>query len=192
MEPMHMEPNSLEKIDNFARRHLLLSSFLCLLILGTIFNFFINYVETAKSSFDWAIEEIIDFALSTIIPIIFWIIPSFIISLLLCYFLKKKSSQEAGLSFSQKFLPAFIPALGIILIFSTLIFLTTPRPYSYNLTYICLAIFTSCLYSTVISAFLGWLSKASKAGIIVQSFIVSLLMGIFYLFLHFLSRLSFS
>ena len=185
-----MKLNQLIKIGEFFERQLLLSSFLCLLILGTIFNFLLVYIETAKSSFDWAIDEIIDFALSAIITAIFWVIPSFIISLLLCYFLRKKSSHDAGLSFSKKFFSAFIPALGTILLFSTLIFLATPRHYSNNPTFIFLALFTSCLYSTVISAFFGWLSKASKAGIIVQSFIVSLLMGLFYMFLHFLSQIS--
>lgn len=188
-----MKSNRLEKIDNFARRHPLLSSFLCLYILSAILEFFLFYADTAKAStLGGGIENIILSARLSIFYNWLWIIPIFFISLLLCSFLKKKSSHDGSLSFSRKFFLAFIPALATILFFSIWIVQMIPRPYASNPMYLYpLAIFTSCFYSAVFSTFFGWQSKVSRVGIIVQAIIVSLLMGIFYVFFFALSYISF-
>jgi len=187
-----MQPIMLRKIDNFGRRHLLLSSFLFLLILGTILEFFGIYASTARSSsLDGGIENIIFSAKWSIFGIWVWVIPVFLFSLLLCSFLKKKGSHNARLSFSRKFVLGSIPALSIILLISVWIVEDTPRPFASNPMYLYpLAIFISCFYGAVFGAFFGWQSKVSRAGIIVQSISLNLLMGVYYIFLYALSQIS--
>lgn len=185
--------NILIRIDDFTNRRPLLSSFLCLLVLGTILEFFGIYTHTARSSsLDGGIENIIFSAKWSIFGIWVWVIPVSFISLLLCSFLKKKGSRDASLPFSKKFILAFIPAPATILLFSIWIVEDIPRPYSSNPMYLYpLAILTSCFYSAVFSAFLGWQSRVSRPVIIVQSIIVNLLMGSYHIFSHLLSQISF-
>ena len=187
-----MKSNRLRKIGGFSERHILLSSFLCLLISSIFLGFFSVYTGTAGSfSLKGGIENIIFSAKWSIFGIWLWIIPVFFISLLFCSFLKKKSSYDASLSFFQKFILAFIPALATILLFSILIVRDIPRPYASNPMYLySLSIFTSCLYSVLFASFFGWLSKLSRVGIIVRSSIVNLLMGSFLLFMHVLSKIG--
>ena len=140
-------------------------------------------------SLDGGVENII-YAATSAVPI-FWIIPIFFISLVLHSFLKYKSSQNAGFSFIRKFVFTCIPTLVIFLQFSiwiireTLVFYPNTPLHLYTL-----GIFTSCLYSVVFSIFIVWLSEASGTRLIVQSIIVSFLMGVLYLFFSALSNWS--
>ncbi len=188
-----MEPNRLEKIDNFTKRHLLLSSLLCLFILSLIlefYRFYMAYDISTPLEFK-GIAKVIFLAKNTVFNTGFCLIPIFIISLLLWSFLKKQSSPDATLSFSRKFIFSFIPALAIILLFSIWIVQDIPKPYAGNPMFLYpLAILTSCFYSAVFGAFFGWQSKVSRVEIIVQSVIVSFLMVIISLFLYGLSQIS--
>lgn len=188
-----MKSNRLEKIDNFINRYLLLSSFLCLLILATALEFFGIYTGTAESfSLDGGIENIIFSAKWSIYGIWIWIIPVLFISLILCSFLKKKGSHDDSLSFPRKFILAFMPALATILFFLIYIVEDIPRPYASNPVYLYpLAIFTSCFYSAVFGTFFGWQSGVSKTRIIVQSIIVNLLMGVYLIFGHIVDQIGF-
>ena len=188
-----MKSNRLQKIGDFTNRHPLLCSFLCLLVLGTILEFFGIYSGTAgSSSLDGGMENIILSAKWSIFGIWIWIIPVFFISLILHSFSKRKGSHDASLPFFRRFILAFIPALGIILLFSIGIVEDIPRPYSSNPMYLYpLAIFTSCFYGVVFGTFVGWQSKASRKGIILQSIIVNLLMGVYLIFGHVINQISF-
>ena len=178
------------RIDEFAKNHLLLSSYLCLLFISTFLEFFRIYAMTAGYySLDGGVENII-YAATGAVPV-FWVIPVFFISLFLYSFLKYKRSQNARSSLMQKFILTFFPTLAVLLLFSiwiiqeTLLFYPKTPLHLYPL-----GIFTSCLYSIVFSMFIVWLSEASGVRLIVQSTIVSLLMGFFYFFLSSLSRWS--
>lgn len=182
----------LEKIDNFANRHPLLSSFLCLLILATALEFFGIYTGTVNSTLYVGIENIIISAKWSIFGIWVWIIPVFFISLLLCSFLKKKGSHDDSLSFPRKFILAFIPTLATILFLLICIVEDIPRPYARNAVYLYpLAIFTSCFYSAVFGTFFGWQSRVSRTRIIVQSIIVNLLMGVYLIFGYVVDQIGF-
>jgi len=183
----------LEKIDNFINRRPLLSSFLCLLVLGIILEFFWIYTDTARSSsLDGGIENIIISAKWSIFGIWVWVIPVFFISLILRSFLKKKGSHDDSLSFSRKFIFAFIPTLATILFFLVCIVEDIPRPYGSNPMYLYpLAIFTSCFYSAVFGTFFGWQSRVSRTRIIVQSIIVNSLMGVYLIFGYLVNQIGF-
>jgi hypothetical protein len=178
-----MKSNRLRKIDNFANRHLLLSSFLCLIILGFIINFYWAF-DNRESSFTFVgVEEYISMIkLSIFLTFFFGSIPIFFISLLLYSFLKRKSSVYNNLSFYQKFIISFIPAFIIMLLFYLCIASSSYKPSDYYPG----AVFISSVYSVIFATFFGWFSNASKTRIIVQCFIVNLLMVFFNIIMCFL------
>lgn len=180
-----MKSNILKKIDEFTRRHLLLCSFLCLIILSVVLNFYMGYALPTSSLLPKVIERIIDLVVPSIIRTLFiGTIPIFVVSILLYHFLKKKTHTVPKLTYYKRFFLSFIPTLAIILFFSIRIaqyastsYANPPYPYQ-------LAILTSFVYSVIFAAFFSWLSKASKLGITVQCIITSILMGLFNKFIY--------
>ena len=181
-----MKSDTLRKIDDFAKRHLLLSSFLCLIILSLVFNFYISFVSsysviTTSSEF---IDSIDDILIASFFLNIYSTIPIFFISLLLYFFLKKKSSSGLDLMFNKKFFLSFIPTLAIMLFFLIRIaqdaILRYSKPtYLYNM-----AILVSFVCSAIFAIYFGWLSRASKLRIIVQCIIANLLIGLLNGFMY--------
>ena len=111
-----MKSNILKRIDDFAKRHLLLSSFVCLIILSILINFY--WAFDNRLLYHTGIEGFVDMVVSSILVTFFvGSIPIFFISLLLYSFLKKKSSVYTGLTFYQRFILSLIPAFVIILLF---------------------------------------------------------------------------
>ena len=182
-----MKSNRLKKIDDFTRRHLLLSSFLCLIILGFIINFYWAF-RRRESSFTFVgVEEYISMIKWSILGAIFLdSIPIFFISLLLYFFLKRKSSVDNNLSFYQKFIISFIPAFITILLFYFWIASFSCRPSDYYLG----AVFVSSVYSIIFATYFSWISNASKIRIVVQILIISLLMILLNIIEYFLHNLS--
>lgn len=171
-----MKSNSFMKIDYFARRHLLPSSFVCLIILSFIQIYYMRYALPISSLHKAKVGEIlVDLFMPTIWITLFHSIPIFAISILLSHFLKKKT-YIATLRYYKRFLLSFAPTLAIILF----LLIRVPNaltsysniPYPYHM-----AILTSFVYSAIFSAFFTWLSKASKERIIIQSIVISILVG---------------
>lgn len=173
-----MKLNIFMKIDSFARRHLLLGSFVCLLILSFILIYYMRYVLDYVAFSEVNIgERFVNLFVSTIwITLLFHSIATFAISILLSYFLKKNTYINS-LRYYKKYLLSFFPTLTIILF----VLITIPDtstsyrniPYPYHM-----AILTSFVYSAIFSAFFSWLNKASKGKIILQSIVISILMGL--------------
>ena len=186
-----MESITLKKIGNFVDRHLFLSTFSLLVILGTLLAFYITYTRTAHFyTMGGGIERIVFSAGLSILGIWLCMLLVFPISVILYSFLKKKPSHNSHLSFSRKFILSSIPAVSVIL----LILWTaqeTPRDYTKEALYVYpIAIFISCVYSVMFGAFFGWQSKAKKMGIILQSVAVNTLMVVYYAVIYFLSHFS--
>ena len=173
-----MKSNIFMKIDGFARRHLLLSSFVCLIILSFILVYYMSYI------LDYVFvghKATIGVRLVDVFPATMWStlffhsIPTFVISILLSHFLKK-NTYIAPLGYCKRCFLSFSSTLPIILF----VLIKTPDastfnnniPYPYHM-----AILISFVYSVIFSIFFAWLSKASKERIIIQSIIVSILMG---------------
>ena len=178
----------------FFESHPLLSSFLCLLILSTILEFYRYYVHSVgpvplKLE---SIEKVIYFVKSsTLGAAYFWSVPVLFISLILWSFLKKESSSEESPTFYSRFALSLVPAFTVTLFFSiSIIRHHKPIYYSRPDLLYPLAIITTCFYGAAFGAFFGWLSKGSKARIIIYSVIVNLLMGLFYYLLFLLSKIS--
>lgn len=171
-----MTSSRLKTIDDFARRHLLFSSFVCLIILGFIINFYWAFRGRESSYTFVSVAEYINMVKWSILGTFFWgSIPIFFISLLLYSFLKKKSSVYNNLSFYQKFILSFIPAFIIMFLFYLCITSSSYKPSDYYPG----AVFVSSVYSVIFATFFGWLSNASKIRMIVQCIIVNLLMVFF-------------
>lgn len=169
-----MKSNRLNKIDNFAKRHLLFSSFVCLMILGVIINFYWSFDRRESSYTFVGIEEYIHMVKWSILGTFLWdLIPIFLISLLLTSFLKKESLDNIHLPFYQKFILSFITVSPIIFLFFTGFF-----GYGFDFRYYPDGAFVFLpTYSVIFSLYFGWFSNASRIGIIIHCFVVTLLMG---------------
>jgi len=173
-----MKSNIFMKIDDFARRHLLLTSFACLILLSFILIYYVCYVLDYGPLHEVKIgKRLIDEFCPTIWTTLFFSpIPTFAIAILLSHFLKKKT-YIATPHYYKRFFLSFAPTLAIILFL--LIITLEPKtfynkiPYPYHM-----AILTSFVYSVIFSAFFAWLSKASKRQIMIQSSIIGILMGL--------------
>jgi hypothetical protein len=174
-----MKSNAAKKIDAFARHHLFLSSFVCLMILSVILNFYMGYALPISSLLPNVVERLINLIVPSIIGTFFFsTIPILVVSSILFYCLKKKAPVIPDLSYSKKFSLSFIPTLAIILFFLIRIaqyasssYANPPYPYHF-------AIITSFVYSVIFAAFFGWLTDTTKLKIIVQCIIISILMAL--------------
>ncbi len=173
-----MNSNIFMKIDSFARQHLLLTSFVCLIILSFILIYYMTYmVEYVsvghKATIGGRLADVYTGTIQT--TLIFHSLPTLAISILLSHFLHKKT-HIVTLPYYKKYFLSFFPTLAIILFVlftmpnASTFFYKIPCPYP-------MAILTSFVYSAVFSAFFTWLSKASKKRIIIQSIVISILMG---------------
>ena len=187
-----MESIKLNKIVGFFDRHLLLSSFLLLVILGTLLAFYITYARTAHFSFiGGGIHNILFSAKWTILDIWLCVIPLFPISVVLFSFLKRKDSHGSQLSFSSKFLLSSIPAVSIVFLFTFLTIQETPGPYANDPMYLySIAIFITGVYGVMFGAFFGRHSKTTKLRTLAQSAAVNILMGVYYVLFYLVSHFS--
>jgi hypothetical protein len=180
-----MKSDIFKKIDDFARHHLFLSSFLCLISLSVVLNFYMGYALPISSLLPNVIERLINLIVPSIIGTFFLgSIPILVISGLLLYFLEKKTPVIPNLNYSKKFFLSFMPTLSIILFFLIRIaqyasssYANPPYPYHF-------AILTSFVYSVIFATFFSWLTNTSKLKIIVQSIIISILMGFLNKFIY--------
>jgi len=178
--------NILMKIDKLAKRHLLLSSFLCLMLLALIINLYWTFENHSIDNSQEIGEYIINTVKVSISDtFLFGLIPIFFISFIMHYFLKKKDSVYLILNFYRRLILSLIPSFIIILLF----FVWMNVSYYFELSYYNpWSIFIYFVYSIISAAFFSWHSKASKSGIIIKFSIVLLLMGFYYLFVSFLHR----
>jgi len=181
-----MKSNALKKIDVFAKRHLFLSSFVCLIILSLVFNFYILFVSDYDviTTFSEFIDIIGDLFFATFFLSLYSTIPISVVSSILLYFLKKKAPAIPNLNYSKKFFLSFIPTLSIMLFFLIWIaqdaILRYSKPtYLYNM-----AILVSFICSAIFAIYFSWLSRASKLRIIVQCIIANLLIGLLNGFMY--------
>ena len=172
-----MKSNIIKKIDDFARRHLLLSSFLCLFILGIIINTYWAFDRPGlRRTFLYVAAE------NILTTFVFGSIPIFLVSLLLYSFIKKGISGHSDLAFSKRFVLSFIPTFIITLLFYLWYASSHYKPSDYYLG----AVFVSSVYSVIFAAYFGWLSNATKKRIIGQCTIINLLMVFFNILTGFL------
>ena len=185
-----MNSTVLKRIDDLARRHLLLSSFLCLNILSVFPHFFFNYTSFFRtlSPYPRGLMEHLTLSVTSLVPF-FEIVPFFFISLLLYFFMKRKGSSSAPLNFFQSFIFSFVPSVLIILLFLIFMAKETLAVYPDAQLIYTLALFNGCLYSVGFSLFLGWYAKLSKIRFIVTSTIVTLIVGMFYLTIFILNQI---
>lgn len=186
-----MNSTVLKRIDDFVRRHPLLSSFLCLNILSVFPHFFFNYTSFFRtlSPYPRGLMEHLALSATSSIPF-FEIVPFFFISLLLYIFMKKKDSSFAPLNYFQSFIFSFVPSVLIILLVLIWMAKKTLAVYPDAQLIYTLALFNGCLYSVGFSLFLGWYARLSKIRFIVTSIIVTLLVGMFYFTIFNLNQIS--
>jgi hypothetical protein len=172
-----MKSNAAKKIDDFARRHLFLSSFVCLMILSVIFNFYMGYALPISSLLPSVAERLINLIMPSLIGTFFFsTIPILVVSSILFYFLKKKAPVIPDLNYSKKFSLSFIPTLAIILFFLIRIAQYASSSYA-NPPYLYhFAIITSFVYSIIFAAFFSWLTNTTRLKIIIQCIMISTLM----------------
>jgi len=181
-----MKSNAAKKIDAFVRRHLFLSSFVCLIILSLVFNFYILFVSDYDviTTFSEFTDIIGDLLFPTFFLSLYSAIPILIVSSILLYFLKKKGPPIPNLTYFKRIILSFIPTM-IILLFSLIwisqeAILRYSKPtYLYNM-----AILVSFVCSAIFSIYFSWLSKASKLQIVVQCIIAALLIGLLNRFMY--------
>jgi len=151
------------KMDEFVRRHLLLSSFLLISFDGFFLNYYYQIIFLSSDFFNissYNIKvDIIAFALCSI--------PVFIISLLMWSFLKNKDPVQIRQAFYHKLIICFIATF-----LSVPLYLGEFRDYSDLL-----GIFFAVVYGIAFSVFFAYFSYGSKKKIIVQCFIISILIG---------------
>jgi hypothetical protein len=181
-----MKSNILKKIDAFAKRHLLLSSFLCLISLSVALNFYMGYALPSPLLPE-GIQKVVDLAISTII---IGTIPIFVISILLYHFLKKKTPVVSNFTYYKKFFLSFIPTLPIITYFLIVITQDAITYYNKSAYFYILASLISFAYSVIFATYFSWLSKASKSKIIVQCIIIGILMVFFNRFIYEIATLG--
>jgi len=187
-----MRSMTLNRIAGFFDRHLLLSSFLLLVILGTLLAFYITYAKTAHFfSMGGGIARVVSSAKLSILGIWLCMLLVFPISALLSSFLKRKDSHDSQLSFASKFLLSSIPAVSIVFLFTFLTIQETPGPYANDPMYLySVAIFITGVYGVMFGAFFGRHSKATKTRILAQSAAVNILMGVYYVLFYLVSHFS--
>lgn len=150
-------------MDEFVKRHLLLSSFLVLSFYGVLLNSYYQIICLSSDFFNIdsynITVNIIAFALSSI--------PVFIISLVMSSFLKNKIPVKIHQAFYRKLVICFIATF-----LSAPLYFEEFRGYSDLL-----GIFFAVVYGIAFSAFFAYFSYGSKTKIIIQCFIVSILIG---------------
>jgi len=179
-----MKSNTLKKIDAFAKRHLLLSSFVCLIILSLVFNLYISIASSYSIIITFS--KFIDLVVSSIIDTFFFsTIPILVISSLLLYFLEKKTSTDIpNLTYFKRLFLSFIPAMPIMLFFLIWIAQDAILRYSKPTYLYDMAILVSFVCSAIFAIYFSWLSRASKLRIIVQCIIANLLIGLLNGFMY--------
>lgn len=187
-----MRSMTLNKIAGFFDRHLFLSSFLLLVILGTLLSFYITYARTAHFySMNGGIDRLLFSAKVSILGVWICVPLVFPISVFLNYFLKKNFSCPLQFSFLRRFILATVPALSIFFLITFSNAHEAPRHYPKEDMYLYLtAVLVSIVYSVMFGGFFGWQSKATKKGIILQSIAVNLLMVFYYALIYLLSHFS--
>jgi len=180
-----MRSNAVKKIDAFARSHLFLSSFVCLMILSVILNFYMGYALPISSLLPSVPERLINIIMPSIIRTFFFsTMPILVVSSLLFYFLRKKVPVIPDLNYSKKFSLSFIPTLAIILFFLIRIahyasssYANPPYPYHF-------AIISSFVYSIIFAGIFSWLTNTNRLKIIIQCIIITILMALLNKFIY--------
>ena len=181
-----MESNRLQKIDNFARHHLLVSSFVCLVTLSLVFNFYISFVSDYDviTTFSEFIDIIERLSFGTFVLSLYSAIPILVICSILVHFLGKETPTVPVLAYYEKFFLTFIPTLALILFFLIWITQDAILRYSKPIYLYYMAIFVSFVCSAIFATYFSWLSRDSKLGIIVQCIIANLLIGLLNGFMY--------
>ena len=107
-----MGSNMLKKFEEFCRRRLRLSSFLCLYLPSIVYSFYIAFdnATSLRAGVGAFIEKLWGSLMEVLFVAPIVSIPIFLISLLLYTFLKQTSSVKADWTFFPKFILAFFPA----------------------------------------------------------------------------------
>lgn len=181
-----MKLNALKKIDDFARRHLFFTSFVCLVILNLVCNFYILFVSDYDviKTFSEFTDIIGDLLFPTFFLSLYSAIPILIVSSILLYFLKKKTPSIPNLTYFKRLFLSFIPTMPIMLFFLIWIAQDAILRYSKPSYLYDMAILVTFVCSAIFAIYFSWLSRASKLRIVVQCIIVNLLIGLLNGFMY--------
>lgn len=169
-----MQKDILTKTDAFIRNHPRLCSFLILIILSII----INVYWSIKGRPFYRDDDMLTYCNRLFMEGIFDalvidVLPIFLISLLLAYFLKRMNSTKVLMPFYIKFIISFcISCLAMIIGGEQVMY--------FKIT----DVFFLILFSGIFATYFALFSHVSRLSFIVQCSIISFLMGI----LHWLTR----
>ena len=145
-----MGNGTLNKLDSFFRRHLLIASFICLSILIHILTLPIHiesYVEVIKKSFFEFIFQIIFLSILNIFPILF-------ISLFLCFSVSFKYTSEPSLTLRQSFYISLISNF-VFFFFLNIVFILLKADVAPITSFLIISA-TSFIYSLLFAIFFSW------------------------------------
>ena len=168
-----MKSNIFKKSYEFGNRHLLLSAYICLMLMSICVNFYWAFYETRES-----IGSLSTY--SDVVTVIFYdlffftaldAIPVFLIASFFYYCLTNSKKRKKNISFYKQYVSSFIPSFLVALFFITVYF---------SALYGSAPIFFALICSTIYSFFFCTYSNTPAIETVIISFFINLIMGPIY------------